>query len=122
MRPEERLNVKDVTVKYAGIIAVKNVGFSIKKGEIAALIGPNGAGKSTLLKAIMGLLDYKGNVFLDGKTINKLNVKNRAQYIGYLSQNPNDYITKDTVYDELLFTLNNFNIGNKEIIDEILKN
>ncbi|WDC85515.1 ATP-binding cassette domain-containing protein [Caloramator sp. mosi_1] len=85
-------------------------------------MGPNGAGKSTLLKAIMGLLDYKGNVFLDGKTINKLNVKNRAQYIGYLSQNPNDYITKDTVYDELLFTLNNFNIGNKEIIDEILKN
>lgn len=120
-RGEERLKIKDITIKYGSFTAVKNANFSIKSGEIAALIGPNGAGKSTLLKSIIGLIDYKGSVILDGKEMNKLNVKDRAQQIGYLSQNPNDYITKDTVYDELLFTLNNFNIKDKGIADDILK-
>jgi energy-coupling factor transport system ATP-binding protein len=120
-RREERLKVKDLIVKYGGFAAVKNVGFSINGGEITSIIGPNGAGKSTLLKSIVGLVDYSGNVFLDGKSINKLSVKERAQKIGYLSQNPNDYITKDTVYDELLFTLSNFNIKDKGIVDDILK-
>nr|WP_027309012.1 energy-coupling factor transporter ATPase [Caloramator sp. ALD01] len=118
---EDRLKVEGITVKYGSFTAVKNVGFSIKSGEIAALIGPNGAGKSTLLKSIIGLVDYRGNILLDGKTMNKLSVKDRAQQIGYLSQNPNDYITKDTVYEELLFTLNNFNIKDKGIVDDILK-
>jgi energy-coupling factor transport system ATP-binding protein len=118
---EDRLKVDNITVKYGSFTAVKNVGFSIKNGEIAALIGPNGAGKSTLLKSIIGLVDYRGNILLDGKTMNKLSIKDRALQIGYLSQNPNDYITKDTVYEELLFTLNNFNIKDKGIVDDILK-
>lgn len=115
------LEVKDVKVKYESKTAVKGVSFNLKKGEVAALIGANGAGKSTLLKAIMGLLDYKGTIILEGEKIDRLKVKERAKYIGYLSQNPNDYITKDTVYEELLFTLNNFDIQDKSIIDEILK-
>lgn len=118
---EKLLQVKNLIVKYENFLAVKDVSFDINKGEITALLGSNGAGKSTILKSIIGLLNYKGSITLDGEKIDKQKIKDRAKYIGYLSQNPNDYITKETVYDELKFTLDNFRITDYCIIDDMLK-
>ncbi len=44
------LEVKQLFVSYRGLVAVENVSFSVKKGELVGIIGPNGAGKSTILK------------------------------------------------------------------------
>ncbi len=69
------LEVKNLTVYYGMVRALKNVSFKVNEGEIVAMIGPNGAGKSTALKAISGLLEAtdghieKGKVLFEGKNI-----------------------------------------------------
>ena len=64
------LEVKGLTKNFAGLTAVKEVDFHVKKGEILGLIGPNGAGKTTLFNMVSGFLNpTKGNVFLNGKDI-----------------------------------------------------
>lgn len=50
------LQVKDLSISYGAIQAVRHVDFEVKKGEIVTLIGANGAGKSTILKAISGIV------------------------------------------------------------------
>jgi energy-coupling factor transport system ATP-binding protein len=94
-------------------------------------MGANGGGKTTFLKALMGLISYSGSVKilkdsfenLSGqyKEIKKLKIKDIARIIGYVSQNPNDYISKESVYDELKFTLDNYKIKDYSIIDDTLK-
>lgn len=64
------IEVKDIDVFYANILALKKVSLSVMKGEIVALIGSNGAGKSTLMKAIVGLVQKKsGTILFEGKPI-----------------------------------------------------
>ena len=55
MSNEEILKVKNLFVKYKGVIAVNNVSFSVKKNEVLGIIGANGAGKTSLVEAIEGL-------------------------------------------------------------------
>ncbi|KGG54513.1 MULTISPECIES: ABC transporter ATP-binding protein [Lactobacillus] len=64
------LEVRDLSVNYGVIQAVKNVSFEINQGEIVTLIGANGAGKSTIVKTISGLLKPKsGQIFYLGEEI-----------------------------------------------------
>ena len=53
------LEVKNLSVNYGAIQAVRNVSFQINKGEIVTLIGANGAGKSTIVKTISGILKFR---------------------------------------------------------------
>ena len=69
------LEVKNVTKRFGGITAVRNVSFEVSKKEIVGLIGPNGAGKTTLFNIITGV--YKpdeGEVFIRGKRVDGLPV------------------------------------------------
>jgi branched-chain amino acid transport system ATP-binding protein len=67
------LETKGLTKTFGGIVAVDNVSFALKKGELLALIGPNGAGKSTCFNMLMGQLKpTSGDVYLSGKKINGL--------------------------------------------------
>ena len=59
--------VKNVSKNYDNHAVLKDINLSIGAGEIVGLIGPNGAGKSTLLKAIMGLINYSGDLSVFGK-------------------------------------------------------
>ncbi len=64
------LEVKNLSVFYGGIQALKGISFGIRKGEIVTLIGANGAGKSTTLRAISGLLKPKeGDIVLEGNSL-----------------------------------------------------
>lgn len=66
------LEIKDLSVYYGVIEAIKNVSFSVEEGEIIALIGANGAGKTTILHTISGLVSAKsGSIKLAGKEITK---------------------------------------------------
>lgn len=67
------LEVKDITVHYYKVPAVRNISISVEKGKIAALIGSNGAGKTTILRSISGLIHpTTGEIRFRGQNISKL--------------------------------------------------
>lgn len=118
---EPMLTIKKLSSYYGDNRVLNNLDLEIRRGEFTAVLGANGAGKSTFLKTIMGIKEYSGSIKLQGEEIKKQNTKTLARKIGYVSQNPNDYISRDTVYEELKFTLDNHNIKEQDIIDETLK-
>src|SRR5512141_1669224 len=64
------LTIKGISKTFPGVIALENVDFSLKRGEIHALVGENGAGKSTLIKLMTGVEHPdSGTIELDGKII-----------------------------------------------------
>jgi ABC-type branched-subunit amino acid transport system ATPase component len=64
------LEVRNLTKRFGGLVAVKNVNFDVRAGEILGLIGPNGSGKSTVMKLIMGIeRPNTGTVRLDGRDL-----------------------------------------------------
>ncbi|MDQ0676262.1 branched-chain amino acid transport system ATP-binding protein [Pseudarthrobacter siccitolerans] len=67
------VEVQNLTIKFGGLVALDNISFNIKRGEILGLIGPNGAGKTTCFNAMTGV--YKptsGKVLLEGQALNGL--------------------------------------------------
>ena len=68
------VELKDVTKKFAGVTALKNVSLSGQKGEVVGLIGDNGAGKSTLIKTLVGAhAPDRGSIEIQGKLVEKWN-------------------------------------------------
>lgn len=67
------LKVKDLSVHYGVIQALKQVSLEVHEGEIVALIGANGAGKTTLLHAISGLVKHEGDILFLGNSLTKAN-------------------------------------------------
>ncbi|MEZ5808820.1 MAG: ABC transporter ATP-binding protein [Zhengella sp.] len=66
------LEVRNVTLKFGGVIAVNNVSFEVEEGEVFALVGPNGAGKSTLFNLISRFYDpVEGEIVFDGENLLK---------------------------------------------------
>jgi branched-chain amino acid transport system ATP-binding protein len=63
------LEIRDLSVRYGAITAVRDVALSVRKGEIVALLGPNGAGKSTIARAVTGLLAHHGGSIAAGKVL-----------------------------------------------------
>jgi branched-chain amino acid transport system ATP-binding protein len=66
------LEVRDVSVSYGNIRAVRNVSFSVSEGEIVTIIGANGAGKSSLLRALSGLVPFSGSISFRGQSLSNV--------------------------------------------------
>jgi ribose transport system ATP-binding protein len=74
------LEVKNVSMDFSGVYALKNVNLQIYPGEVTAIIGENGAGKSTLMKIVSGVhTQFEGKVLLNGSEINFKNPKDAAE-------------------------------------------
>lgn len=64
------LDVRDVSVRFGGIVALDGLTFSINQGDICGLIGPNGAGKTTMFNVVSRIYDpFKGNISFDGQNL-----------------------------------------------------
>jgi branched-chain amino acid transport system ATP-binding protein len=63
------LSVNNLTVTYGGYIALRDVSFEVRPGEIVCVMGANGSGKSTLLNAVSGLVEGRGEITFDGKSL-----------------------------------------------------
>lgn len=100
------IELKDVSFTYQQENTLDNISFHIDKGEFVALIGSNGAGKSTLSKLLNGLLKpASGTVIINGMDTRKTKSSTLARHIGFLFQNPDRQICKNTVAEEIRFGL-----------------
>jgi ABC-type branched-subunit amino acid transport system ATPase component/branched-subunit amino acid ABC-type transport system permease component len=66
------LQVRDLSVRYGGVVAIDGVSFDVAEGTIVGLIGPNGAGKTTLIDAVSGFCPYRGSVRLGERDLDGL--------------------------------------------------
>ena len=81
------IEVKNVTKKYGSTIAVNDISFDVKDGEVVGFLGPNGAGKSTTMNMITGFIEpTKGQIIINGNDISKKPRKAKKQ-IGYMPEN-----------------------------------
>jgi len=82
---------------------LKNLNFIIKKGEKVAIVGENGSGKSLLSKAILGLNEYTGNIYINNHNIKRLNKNNIREYIDLIQGD--SYLFKGSIIENI--NLNN---------------
>lgn len=68
------IEIKNVTKRYGSKYALNDISLSIGQGEIIGLFGENGAGKTTLIKSILDIIQYDGQITLDGRPITRQNV------------------------------------------------
>jgi branched-chain amino acid transport system ATP-binding protein len=81
------LSVRNVTVRFGGLIAIDDVSFDVHSGELLGLIGPNGAGKTTMMRAIVGIVrPTQGSVILQDLRLNGLSIDARIRAGLALSQ------------------------------------
>lgn len=114
------LKIENVTKYYGNFLAVDNLSFTVKPGEIFGLLGVNGAGKTTTFRMIMGLLEpTSGSITLNGQPINY----SVTDQIGFLTEE-RSLLTKMTVKEQTLFygTLKGMNENDiLDRLDELLK-
>ena len=104
---DETLRLENISFSYDDKFdAVSDISFSVRKGERIALIGKNGAGKSTIARLLCGISRAKsGNIFINGKDIKPMSVKEIGTEVGYVMQNPNQMLVKDIIIDEIELAL-----------------
>lgn len=117
------LRVEKVGYTYKnGFEALKNNYLDLYAGDFLVLMGENSAGKTTLLKNIRGLLHpSEGSIRFLGEEIKKRPLEKWAGEIGYLSQNPGDYLFLPTVSAEIEFTLENLQMSNSGRVDSLME-
>lgn len=107
-------------VDYAydlGKNVVSDVSFSIQRGERIAVVGKNGAGKSTMAKLICGVArPQKGTIRVGGKDTSRLSIKQIGEQVGYVMQNPNQMIIKDTIKGEVEYALTIRHMEREELV------
>jgi ATP-binding cassette, subfamily B, multidrug efflux pump len=98
------IQFKNVTFTYEDteITALDNISFTIKKGETLAVLGKTGSGKSTILSLITRMYDIKnGNILIDGKNIDKVNLYDLRNSIGIVPQDA--FLFSDTIKNNIKF-------------------
>ena len=111
------LSVKNLGFAYDSNKSVlRDVNFTINRGDVVSIVGPNGAGKSTLAKLLCGFLrPTSGRILLNDKNTEDLSIKEIAEKIGYVLQNPNAMISKTNVAEEVGFGLKLHGASSEEI-------
>ena len=101
------LELKNVNFEYSKNKKVlKDVSFKINKGEMVSIVGRNGAGKSTISRLICGFYrPTSGEILFEGNNLKSSTIKERAEKIGLVMQNPNQMISKTMIFDEVALGL-----------------
>ena len=120
---EPILELENINFSYSKNKQIlRNVSFKVSKGEMVSIVGRNGAGKSTISKLICGFVKASGGRLLyKGNDISNLSIKERADKIGMVMQNPNQMISKTMIFDEVALGLRVRGVSEKEIEERVLK-
>ncbi|WP_273726947.1 ABC transporter ATP-binding protein [Leuconostoc mesenteroides] len=118
---DKQLLVRNLTFAYDQQEPLfENLSTSIHEGEILGIVGKNGSGKTTLSHLLTGFLTPSGgDIQLDGRSLLSDSIKERADHIGYVLQNPNHMITKATVFDEVASGLRLRNIDEEQVTERV---
>ena len=117
---EELLKLEQIRFAYQENHPIlKNISLSIPKGQRLAIVGKNGAGKSTLAKAICGFITTEGQYTSRGEDIKQESVKERAERVGYVLQNPNQMISTNMIFDEVALGLRLRGISEEDIKERV---
>ena len=126
--PEQDVLLRAVNLDFTyegGHHALRGINAIVHKGEMLSIVGTNGAGKSTFSKVVCGFENAQSGILeLEGVDLNTLSIKERADHIGYVMQNPNQMISKTMIFDEVALGLRNRGVSEEEIrprVEETLK-
>jgi len=120
------IRMDNVLFSYDGKCPVlQDITFDILEGEMVSLVGKNGAGKSTLSKLLCGFEKIdQGTIYYRGEDIKDKSIKERAEMIGVVLQNPNQMISKNLIFDEVALGLRFREVPEEEIktrVEKVLK-
>lgn len=106
---QKKLEFKNVNFSYGEKQILHNVNFSVNKGEMVGLVGPSGAGKTTATDMILRLFKpNEGEIILDDKDINEIDMKEWRDKVGYVSQDI--FLMNDTISNNIKFYNNLINV------------
>jgi energy-coupling factor transport system ATP-binding protein len=106
-------------------LAIENISFELKPGEMLLIAGSSGCGKTTLARCINGLIPRsyggkrEGQVFLHGKDVAEIPLAEVAQIVGTLLQDPERQIVASNVYNEIAFGPENLGLPREEIVERV---
>jgi cobalt/nickel transport system ATP-binding protein len=118
------IEFKDVSFAYEkDKYVLRDMSFTIGRGESVGLIGANGAGKSTIMKLLLGLVQGEGSILVDGIEVKKETLGEIRSKLGFVLQNSDNQMFMPTVYEDMSFGPLNYGLGREETdrrVDEVL--
>ena len=120
---QELLTLKNVGFAYSPEqkYPLKDVNAVIKEGDFISIVGQNGAGKTTLCRLICGFLKNTGEIAWKGEDLAGLSIKERADKIGYVMQDPNRMISQTMIFDEVALGLRLRKVPEDEVKERVAK-
>jgi ATP-binding cassette subfamily C protein len=110
--PRGDIQFKHLTLKYENKTVFDNVDLFIGGGTVTGLLGPIGSGKTTLMKALAGITEYEGDIFVDGQSLKECSYESIVENIAYIPQHPK-------LFNRSIYY--NINYGSTYTKDEIYK-
>ena len=117
------LEIRNLNFQYTRKRKIlQDINLTVREGEMVSIVGTNGAGKSTLAKVICGFVtESSGEILFRGESLKGQTIKERAQKIGYVMQNPNQMICKSMIYDEVALGLRLQGVDEETIAQKVDK-
>lgn len=121
-----KFDIKNLELYYDDFKAIKGIDLAIEEREITAFIGPSGCGKSTVIKTLNRMNDLvdsckiSGEILLDGKNINTLDVNALRKRVGMVFQKPNPFPM--SIYDNIAYGPRTHGVKKKKELDQIVEN
>ncbi len=117
------LQARRLAFAYPGQARVlEDLELTVRAGELVTILGRNGAGKTTLLKLLAGLLTpQQGEVCLEHRPLHTLSRAEIVRRLGYLSQNPNDYLFHETVEEEIGYSLRQLGMQDHGAVEQLMR-
>lgn len=105
--PVPQLSLENVSFSYSAEqkYPLSNISFTVNAGDFISIAGQNGAGKTTLVKLICGFLQGSGKITWENQDLAQTSIKERAEKIGYVMQDPNQMISQKMIFDEVALGL-----------------
>ena len=113
------LDISHVFFKY-NEFKMEDINLNLHVGEQKAIVGLNGSGKTTLFKLILGLLEPdSGDVFVFDRKLDRDNLWEVRQNVGFLFQNPDDQLFAPTVWEDVAFGPRNLGLSEEEVSERV---